>query len=219
MGITKVTDSASTWRDISPQDLRNERAAKIALVVGGSLVLIAMLVGIGFLATTTRVNVFSRIVSNAPFIPLVAVPGLAAALGLIIPAHCINHEYRGNGHNPPDDMSDEVAQNELRMILTSSDFKAFYDHYKDRSGGIGPLVRNELLGEEQGNILRGLFDDYHKHQATINRSTSYGCPKTREAIGRGEEPGPYANAKRAQQAIQEKWEVIQQSLTQKTNNQ
>lgn len=182
------------WRDIDSRSYKRELLAKIAVIVGGLILLAGCVAACYYLAVTTRtVNSYlhpgycnhitgvisSYQVSNAPFmaIPLIFMP--TTAMAGFVGSHFINFERH---HSRQSEKRDISWYAERLFVLRTKSFPDAHS-YVSSHGGIGPLVRSGLLSVELGTTLQELFNDHEKSQDVAERWSKFQeeiTPKTEE---------------------------------------
>lgn len=179
------------WRDIDRKSLSLELLARISLIVGGLLVLAAVVTACYYLATTTRtINIYERVKSgwgpgyinniigtyessNAGFMAFPIILMTPISIPFFVGAGVVNLE---RGHGDAGNLSREPEKTDrLLAIKKCPDFNAARQFISDH-GGIGPLVRNGLLTIDQGNTLARMFTDQEKTSKILAKYTTYNAP-------------------------------------------
>lgn len=201
---------ALEWRDLSEQEIFNERALRIGLAVGAIILAIGMAIAIYYCCTTTYsfTNDLGELIerTNAELTVVPAVFGSVGLILMLVFAAAANFEVSNNG-SAPEDTPEKLAATKLQMRTAS--LENIYNYYYRKGGGLGPLVRSGILTVEQGNQLRTLLSGYH----TSNMTTSeFEKRSTKENLDKEGKDSVYGGAKARKAELEEGWNTLQQGI-------
>lgn len=215
-GVGFNSSKAPEWRDLSEQEIFNERALRIGLAVGAIILAIGMAVAIYYCCTTTHTftdQLGELIEDSNAFLSIL--PGVFGSVGLITLIFFVavtNFEVSDNGRAPEDTPESRAAK---KLQMQTNTLEGIYKHYYRKNGGLGPLVRpsagdaNGILTPEQGNQLRTLLSNYHPNHKITSEFEKFNKGETLSSQGKDTVYG-MANGKKAE--FEEQWKVLQKDI-------
>lgn len=209
-----VSMVASQWRDLSEGDQRKEKMVKMALIVGGVIVLIGSVIAIYFLAKAPSTAQWCdgcktiHVTSPKGFIAFPVIFGFGGGSAMLV--FGLKISFESCTHGSAKDLSTPAARHELMLLLAKGDLGEVYKTYYKKNGGLGPLVQKGYMLSRQGYELRDVLQTYEVVQKTI--SSFMAQPLCKKEIEGGNAPEEYAKAVSNCDQLKQRWESLRQQL-------